>query len=70
MIIRQQEAQRNLRQPAKLRQRHLGALEAIDDCTDQQRQQRPGNPHACLRHHAKDHFALVLGHIWHQAHQL
>ena len=70
MVVGQQKAQRNLREPAQLRQRSIGALDAIHDGADDQRQKRPGNPHPDLRHHANDHFALVPAHVGEQAHEL
>ena len=70
MVVRQQEAQRNLRQPAELRQRSLGALDAIHDGAEDQRQQRSGDSHAGLRQHADDHFAFVPRHVREQAHEL
>ena len=70
MVVGQQEAQRNLREPAQLRQWSVGALDAIHDGANDQWQQCPGDSHADLGDHANDHFALMPAHVGHQAHEL
>ena len=52
VIVRQQKAQRNVGQPAELRQRRFRALDAVDNRADHQRQKRPGNSHPDLRDQA------------------
>ena len=70
MVVGKQEAQRNLREPSELRQRSFRALDAIHDRADDQRQQRPGNPHADLRDKADQHFRFVARHVRKQSREL
>ncbi len=58
VVVGKQGAQSDLRQAPELRQRSLGALEAIRDDAKDQRQKRAGNPHARLRDKADDDFRL------------
>ena len=64
MVVGQQEAQRNLRQPAELRKGGLGAFDAIHDGADHQGQQCPRNSHAGLRQHSENYFALMPADVW------
>ena len=70
VVVGKKKAQSDLRQVPELRQRNLGALDAIRDDAKDQRQKRAGNPHAGLRNKADHHFRFVARHIREQAHEL
>jgi len=70
LVIREEETQRKLGQPAELSQRNFCALDAIGDDAKNQREERPSNSHPGLRDEAYENFRLVPRHIRKQAGKL